>query len=184
MRHNQDDRAGRVVCTSIDTTQEGRDRDVLGVAPEKKAWLTPQRVFDRLSVTVSCRYRIRLLDSSSLQGFESSASAFCTEHDIYIDVFFKHRWSSRNHKRDRVSLIQEWNAFIHNFEEIGREAWLDKLTLSRNRFKKRNSTGARYKLHRLSRKAGLPCLSWGDAFQCFVSNLIQASKEAYSMTDP
>ena len=37
MRHNQDDRAGRGVGTSIETTQEARDRDVLRVAPEKKA---------------------------------------------------------------------------------------------------------------------------------------------------
>uniref|UniRef100_M4BUB0 Uncharacterized protein n=1 Tax=Hyaloperonospora arabidopsidis (strain Emoy2) TaxID=559515 RepID=M4BUB0_HYAAE len=37
MRYNQDDRAGRGVSTSIDTTQEARDRDVLRVSPEKKA---------------------------------------------------------------------------------------------------------------------------------------------------
>ena len=49
MRHNQDDRAERGVGTSIDTMQEARDRDVLRVAPEKKAWLPPQRVWDRLS---------------------------------------------------------------------------------------------------------------------------------------
>ena len=47
MRHNQDDRDGRGVGSSIDTTQEARDRDVLRVAPEKKAWLHPQRVLDR-----------------------------------------------------------------------------------------------------------------------------------------
>ena len=39
MRHDQDDCAGRGVGTSINTTQESRDRDVLRVAPEKKAWL-------------------------------------------------------------------------------------------------------------------------------------------------
>ena len=54
MRYNQDDRAGagRGVGTSIDTTQEARDRDVLQVASEKKAWLPPERVLDRLSDTV------------------------------------------------------------------------------------------------------------------------------------
>uniref|UniRef100_M4B1P1 RxLR effector candidate protein n=1 Tax=Hyaloperonospora arabidopsidis (strain Emoy2) TaxID=559515 RepID=M4B1P1_HYAAE len=41
MHHNQDDHAERGVGTSIDTTQEARDRDVLRVAPEKKAWLPP-----------------------------------------------------------------------------------------------------------------------------------------------
>uniref|UniRef100_M4BBM2 RxLR effector candidate protein n=1 Tax=Hyaloperonospora arabidopsidis (strain Emoy2) TaxID=559515 RepID=M4BBM2_HYAAE len=51
MRHNQDDRAGRGVGTSIDTTQDARDRDVLRVAPEKKTWLPLQKVLDRLSDT-------------------------------------------------------------------------------------------------------------------------------------
>uniref|UniRef100_M4B650 RxLR effector candidate protein n=1 Tax=Hyaloperonospora arabidopsidis (strain Emoy2) TaxID=559515 RepID=M4B650_HYAAE len=41
MRHNQDESAGRSVRTSIDTTHEDRDREVLHVAPEKKAWLPP-----------------------------------------------------------------------------------------------------------------------------------------------
>ena len=91
MRHNQDDRAGRGVSISIDTTQEDRDRDVLRVDPEKKAWLPPQRVLDRLSDTVSNHYRIRLFNSSRLHGIDSSASEFRTEHDFYIDVFFKHQ---------------------------------------------------------------------------------------------
>ena len=91
MRHNRDDRAGRGVGASIDTTQEARDSDVMCVAPEEKAWLPPQRVLDRLSDTVSNRYRVRLFDSSRLHGIEASASEFLTEHEFYIDVFFKHR---------------------------------------------------------------------------------------------
>ena len=55
MRQNQDDRAGCGVGISIDTTQEARDRDVLRLAPAKKAWLPHQRVLDR-SDTVSDRY--------------------------------------------------------------------------------------------------------------------------------
>ena len=101
MRQNQDDRAGRGVGTSIETTQEARDRDVLRVAPEKKAWLPPQRMLDRLSDTVTDRYRTRLFDSSRLQGLNSRASDFRTEYDFYIDVFFKQRWYSGNHKRDK-----------------------------------------------------------------------------------
>ena len=89
-----------------------------------------------------------------------------------------------NHKRDNPSLIQAWNDFIHNVDESGRDAWLDQLLLARNRFEKRTSTGARFKLRRLSREAGLPCLSWGDACQSCVNNLARAPKEAYSMTEP
>ena len=98
MLHDQDDRTGRGISTSIDTTQEARDRTIVGVAPEKKAWLPPQRVLNRLSNTVSDRYRIRLFYSSRLYDLESSASKFRTEHDFYIDVFFKPRWYSGNHK--------------------------------------------------------------------------------------
>ena len=184
MHHNQDDLAGSGVGTSIDTTQEARYRDVLGVAPSEKAWLSPQRVLDHLSDTVNDRYRMRLFDSSRLHGIDCSASEFRTKHDFYIDVFFKHLWYSGNHKRDVALLIYAWNAFIDKVGEIGREAWLEKLTLSRNRFEKRTSTGANYKLHRLLRDDGLPCLSWSDACQCCMNNLARAPKEAYSMTDP
>ena len=106
MRHDRDDRSGSGVGTSIDTTQEASDRGILRVAPEKKAWLHPQRVLNRLSDTVSDRYRIRLFYSSTLHGLDSSESDFRTEHDFYIDLFFKHRWYSGNHKRDGASLIR------------------------------------------------------------------------------
>ena len=99
----------------------------------------------------------RLFDSSRLHGLESSASDFRNEHEFYIDVFFKHRSYSGNHKHDGASLIQAWNAFIDSVGEIGHDAWFEKLTLSRNRFEKRTSSSARYRHHRSSREAGLPC---------------------------
>ena len=82
VRQNQDDHSGRGVGTSIDTTQESRDRDVLRVAPEKKTWLPPQIVLDRLSDTVSDRYRIKPFHLSSLRGLDFSANDFRTEHDF------------------------------------------------------------------------------------------------------
>ena len=91
MHHDQEDLTGHGVGTSIDTTQEARDCGILCVAPEKKPWLPPHRVLDRMSNTVSDRYRIRIFDSLRLHGLESSASDYRTEHDFYIDVFFKHR---------------------------------------------------------------------------------------------
>ena len=77
-------------------------------------------------------------------------------------MFFKHRWYNGNRNRDGKALVQAWNAFIHNVECMVREAWLDKLDASRIRFEKRNPASVRYKLHRPSREAGLPCLSRGD----------------------
>ena len=94
----------------------------------------------RLSDTTSDRYRIKLFDSSKLHKLDPSASNFRTEHDFFVDAFFKHRWHSGNHKRDVPFLIQVWNASIHNVGEIGCDAWLDNLLLARNRFEKRTST--------------------------------------------
>ena len=108
--------------------------------------------------TGSCR--IPLFDSSRLHGLDVSAKDYRTEHEYYIDVFFRHRWYHGNRTRDEVLLAQAWNAFIGNIENVGREAWLDKLIAARNRFKQKSPTGDRFKLHRLSQKAGLPCLSW------------------------
>ena len=102
------------------------DRNILRVAPEKP-WLPPQRVLARLSDTTSDRYRIRLFDSSKLHNLDPSASNFRTEHDFFINAFFKHLWYSGNHKRDGPSLFQAWNAFIYNIGDIGRDAWLNTL---------------------------------------------------------
>ena len=49
MRRDQDDRTGRGVGASIDTTQEVINRGILRIALDKKARLPPQRVLDRLS---------------------------------------------------------------------------------------------------------------------------------------
>uniref|UniRef100_A0AAV1T1L7 Uncharacterized protein n=1 Tax=Peronospora matthiolae TaxID=2874970 RepID=A0AAV1T1L7_9STRA len=139
-------------------TVEERDRNVLRLAPEKKAWMPPKSVMDHLSTTTSDRYRTRLFDSSRIHHLDPSAKNYRAEHEFFIDVFFKHRWYSGNHKRDGPSLLQAWNAYIHNLEDVGRDAWNDKLIKARDKFEKRNPTGARYKLHRLSREKGLPCL--------------------------
>ena len=106
MHHDQEDRTGRGFSTSINTMQEARHRGILRVSPEKKAWLPSDRVLDCLSDTVNGRYRIRIFDSSILHKLDSSASDFRTEHDFFVTVVFKHRWYSKNHKRDGESLTQ------------------------------------------------------------------------------
>uniref|UniRef100_A0AAV1USU0 Uncharacterized protein n=1 Tax=Peronospora matthiolae TaxID=2874970 RepID=A0AAV1USU0_9STRA len=47
----------RGASTSVGTSQEERDRNVLRFAPEKKAWMPPKSVMDHLSATTSDRYR-------------------------------------------------------------------------------------------------------------------------------
>uniref|UniRef100_A0AAV1TEN3 Uncharacterized protein n=1 Tax=Peronospora matthiolae TaxID=2874970 RepID=A0AAV1TEN3_9STRA len=174
----------RGTSTSVGTSQEERDRSVLRLAPEKKAWMPPKSVMDHLSATTSDRYRARLFDSSRIHHLDSSAKNYRAENEFFIDAFFKHRWYSVNHKRDGPSLLQAWNAYIHNLEDVGRDVWNDKLIKARDKFEKRTPTGARYELHRLSREKGLPCLSWGDPCPCRVNNSARTPKEAYLLTSP
>uniref|UniRef100_A0AAV1U5C9 Uncharacterized protein n=1 Tax=Peronospora matthiolae TaxID=2874970 RepID=A0AAV1U5C9_9STRA len=174
----------RGASTSVGTSQEERGRSVLRLAPEKKAWMPPKSVMDHLSATTSDRYRTRLFDSPRIHHLDPSAKNYRAEKYFFIDAFFKHRWYSGNHKRDGPSLLQAWNAYIHNLEDVGRDAWNDKLIKARDKFEKRTPTGARYKLHRLSKEGGLPCLSWGDPCPCCVNNSARAPKEAYLLTSP
>uniref|UniRef100_A0AAV1UNQ8 Uncharacterized protein n=1 Tax=Peronospora matthiolae TaxID=2874970 RepID=A0AAV1UNQ8_9STRA len=174
----------RGASTSVGTSQEERDRNVLRLAPEKKAWMPPKSVMDHLSATTSDRYRTRLFDSSRIHHLDPSARNYRAEHEFFIDAFFRHRWYSGNHKRDGPSLLQAWNAYIHNLEDVGRDVWNDKLIKARDKFEKRTPTGARYMLHRLSREKGLPCLSWGDPCPCCVNDSARAPEEAYLLNSP
>uniref|UniRef100_A0AAV1TP81 Uncharacterized protein n=1 Tax=Peronospora matthiolae TaxID=2874970 RepID=A0AAV1TP81_9STRA len=177
----------RGASPSVGTSQRERDRNVLHLAPEKKAWMPPKSVMDHLSATTSDRYRTRLFDSSRIHHLDPCAKNYRAENEFFIDAFFKHRWYSGNHKRDKrdgPSLLQTWNDYIHNLEDVGRDVWNDKLIKARDKFEKRTSTGARYKLHRLSREKGLPCLSWPDPCPCCVNNSARAPKEAYLLTSP
>uniref|UniRef100_A0AAV1UYL7 Uncharacterized protein n=1 Tax=Peronospora matthiolae TaxID=2874970 RepID=A0AAV1UYL7_9STRA len=174
----------RGTSPSVGTSQEERDRNVLRLASEKKAWMPPKSVMDHLSATTSDRYRTRLFDSSRIHHLDPSAKNYRAENEFFIDAFFKHRWYSGNHKRDGPSLIRAWIAYIHNLEDVGRDVWNDKLIKARDKFEKRTPTGARYKQHRLSREKGLPCLSWGDSCPCCVNNSARAPKEAYLLTSP
>uniref|UniRef100_A0AAV1UW11 Uncharacterized protein n=1 Tax=Peronospora matthiolae TaxID=2874970 RepID=A0AAV1UW11_9STRA len=174
----------RGASTSVGTSQEERDRSVLRLAPEKKAWMSPKSVMDHLSATTSDRYRTRLFDSSRIHHLDPSAKNYRAENEFFIDSFFRHRWYSGNHKRDGPSLLQAWNAYIHNLEDVGRDAWSDKLIKARDKFEKQTPTGARYKLHRLSREKELPCLSWGDSCPCCENNSARAPKEAYLPYSP
>uniref|UniRef100_A0AAV1TNL1 Uncharacterized protein n=1 Tax=Peronospora matthiolae TaxID=2874970 RepID=A0AAV1TNL1_9STRA len=130
----------RGASTSVGTSQEERYRNVLRLAPEKKAWMPPKSVMDHLSATTSDRYRTRLFDSSRIHHLDPSAKDYRAEHEFFIDAFFRHRWYSGNHKRDGPSLLQAWNAYIHNLEDVGRDAWNDKLIKARDKFEKRTPT--------------------------------------------
>ena len=138
------------VDACVDTKQEAADRNVLRLAPEKSPWIPSQRILLSLTDTTSERYHKRLCDSSKLHKLDLRASNFGTEHEFFIDAFFKHRWYNGNHNRGGPAMIQAWNAFIHNVEVKGRDAWLGKLLAARDPLGKRTCAGARFKLHDLS----------------------------------
>uniref|UniRef100_A0AAV1U810 Uncharacterized protein n=1 Tax=Peronospora matthiolae TaxID=2874970 RepID=A0AAV1U810_9STRA len=77
----------RGASASVGTSQEERDRSVLRLAPEKKAWMPSKSVMDHLSATTSDRYRTRLFDSSRIHHLDQSAKDYHTDHDFFIVVF-------------------------------------------------------------------------------------------------
>ena len=127
-------------------------------------------------------HRMPLFDSRQLHGLDISAKNFRTEDEFYLDAFSKHRYFSNNNKRDKSSLLQAWNAFVLNVKRIGIDTWLQKLDTLRVKFEKRSPSGVRFKLHRLSREAGIPCLSWGDPCPCCPPNTVRAQRDVYSET--
>ena len=174
----------RGVGTSIDTTQEALDRNVLRLAPERKPWMLSKHLLDRWSGKTNERFPIPLFDASRLHGLDASAKNFRTENDRYIDAFLEHRWYGPHKRREADAFLQSWNAFITNVSNVGMDTWFQKLIASRNRFEKRSVSGACYRLHRLSREAGLLCLSWGDPCPGCLSTSPRAPKEAYLLTEP
>uniref|UniRef100_A0AAV1T379 Uncharacterized protein n=1 Tax=Peronospora matthiolae TaxID=2874970 RepID=A0AAV1T379_9STRA len=78
----------RGASTSIKTSQIERERSVLRLAPEKKAWLPPKSVMDRLSATTSDRYRTWLFDSLRIRHLDPSAKNYRAESDFFTDALF------------------------------------------------------------------------------------------------
>ena len=131
-------------------TKGSEDSKISRCAPEKKPWLLPEQPISSLSRETTPHNKHPLYIATKLHGLDPSAKSFRAEEDFYLDAFLKHRWDSGNKKRDKASVMQAWSAFIRNVNDIGREAWLQRLNAIRVKFEKRTPTGARYILHRLS----------------------------------
>ena len=141
-------------------------------------------LLDRWSFRTNDQFPVPLFDASKLHNLDTSAIKARTENDRYIDVFLDHRWYGPHKKREADAFVQSWDAFITNVLNVGMEAWFQKLYSSRNRFEKRSASGACYRLHRLSKEAGLLCLSWGGPCPGFLSTSPRAPKEAYLLNEP
>ncbi|CAI5703339.1 unnamed protein product [Peronospora effusa] len=128
----------RSVGTSVDTTQEALDRNVLRLAPDRKPWMLPKHLLDRWYRKTNERFPIPLFDATQLHGLDASAKNFRTENDYYIDVFLEDRWYGPHKKREADAFLQSWSAFITNVLDVGKEAWFQRLFASRNKFEKRS----------------------------------------------
>ena len=144
-------------------------------APGHKPWVLPKRLVNDLSGETSLHHRISLFDARLLHRLDISASNFRAEEDYYLDAFLKHRLYSGTTKRGKSSLLQARNAFILNVQHIGREAWLRKLDTARVRFGKQTLAGAKVRLHKLSREAGIPCRTWGDPCPCCLTTINEST---------
>uniref|UniRef100_A0AAV1VKX7 Uncharacterized protein n=1 Tax=Peronospora matthiolae TaxID=2874970 RepID=A0AAV1VKX7_9STRA len=80
----------RGASTSVGKSQEERERNVLRLTNEKKAWMRPKSVMDHLLATTSDRYRTRLFDSSRIHHLDPSAKDYRAENEFFIDIFSKH----------------------------------------------------------------------------------------------
>lgn len=88
-----------------------------------------EKLISDLSVETSSHHRIPpIINANRLHDLDVGARNLRAKEDLYLDAFFKHRWYSVNPKQDKSSLLQTWNAFFRNVEDIGREARLQNLT--------------------------------------------------------
>ena len=99
-RSNPSDCGDRSASTYVGTTQEEQDRDALQSAPENKPWMPSLSNLRQWYGYTAGSCRIPLFDSSRLHFLDVSAIGFCTEHDYYIEIFFRNRWFHGNRNRD------------------------------------------------------------------------------------
>uniref|UniRef100_A0AAV1V0B5 Uncharacterized protein n=1 Tax=Peronospora matthiolae TaxID=2874970 RepID=A0AAV1V0B5_9STRA len=85
----------RGASTSVGTSQKERDRNVLRLAPEKKAWMPPKSVMDHLSSPTSDRYRVRLFDSSRIHHLDPSAKNYHAENEFLSQLVISLRKEPR-----------------------------------------------------------------------------------------
>jgi hypothetical protein len=82
-----------------------------------------------------------------------------------IDIFFQRRLYSRHSlptENDGLALTQAWDQFLLNVERKGLEHWLKLHSDARDKFETYSPYGACVRVHRWSRKEGLPCMVWTD----------------------
>uniref|UniRef100_A0AAV1UEM4 Uncharacterized protein n=1 Tax=Peronospora matthiolae TaxID=2874970 RepID=A0AAV1UEM4_9STRA len=143
----------RCASPSVGTSQKEQDRSVLRLDPKKRAWMPPNPSWN------TCRRRRVIVIEHGCLIHQGSITLTPVRKTIALNM------------STSLLLSLSIDSIVVTFGTTN----LAKLVASL----KSDPTGARYKLHRLSRKTGLPCLSWGGTCPCCVNNSARAPKEAY-----
>jgi hypothetical protein len=115
-----------------------------------KRW--PHRLFDVRPVDQD-RYLARISPNPS------------DRRRFLINIFYQRRLYGRHPlptENDALALTQAWNQFLVNLEHKGLERWLKLHSDARDKFETYSPYGACMRVHRWSRKGGLPCMVWAD----------------------
>ena len=150
---------------------------------ELKPWRLPEQLINSSSHETSQHHRIPLFDASELHILRFSVKNFRAEEDFYLDAFFKHRGTTVTKS---VTRSRFWRRdFVRpKRQEFWARSVASKLHTVSVKFEKRTPTGARYRMHRLSRAAGIPCFTWGDTCARCVDNSQRAQRDVYSLSSP
>ena len=151
-------------------TEEDEERLRIRSAPEHRPWLPPARLLNAWNMRRSPKYSVPLFDISQIvndRGYMERAYPRYSEgkarRNFYVALFFRSRMVSGRHQHrsfesaDVDALIQAWEAFITNINRRGIDVWMQRLQTLQLSYEQHSRFGARMRVHRLSREAGLPC---------------------------
>ena len=155
---------------------------MLRLAPENKPWVLPVRLVNDLSGETSLHHRISLFDARLIQRLDISASNFALKNTSIWRLFGSIVGIVATLSETKVRYCWRGTPSYSICSTLG--ARLQNLDTTRVRFEKRTLTGAKVRLHNLSREAIIPCLTWGYPCPCCFDSTQRIRREVYSLSSP